>query len=182
MTTTERRGNWMQTYTGKQYWPIDPRADEVDIIDIAHALSNMCRYGGHCRTFYSVAEHSVLVSQWLRKQGHDKPIQLKGLMHDGTEAYCTDVPRPLKHMLAGYDDIEHRNWLAICERFDISPDMPQCIKDADNEVLLLEAEWLMKPHPAPWNIPGKPADVQLYGLGAGVAKPLFLQTFADLTK
>ena len=58
-----RKGDWMQTYTGRQFWPIDPRANEVHIEDIAHALSMMCRYNGHCRTFYSVAEHSVLVSQ-----------------------------------------------------------------------------------------------------------------------
>ena len=52
-----RIGDWMQTYSGKRYYPVDPRIEDVDINDIAHALSHLCRYGGHCSRFYSVAEH-----------------------------------------------------------------------------------------------------------------------------
>ena len=55
----QRTGNWMQTYSGVQFWPLDPHHSEINIVDIAHALSNMCRYAGHCREFYSVAEHSI---------------------------------------------------------------------------------------------------------------------------
>lgn len=59
---TERAGDWMQTFTGRQFWPMDPRPEDLDILDIAHALSLLCRFGGHCQRFYSVAEHSVHVS------------------------------------------------------------------------------------------------------------------------
>ena len=57
-----RGGGWLQTWSGRMFWPLDPRDDEVDICDIAHALAHQCRFGGHCRRFYSVAEHCVLLS------------------------------------------------------------------------------------------------------------------------
>src|SRR5665213_153577 len=89
----DRIGNWMQTYTGKQYWPCDPRPEEVFIIDIAHALSQMCRYSGHCIHFYSVAEHSVLLSRYA------STLETKkwSLLHDASEAYITDIIRPVSY-------------------------------------------------------------------------------------
>ena len=61
--TDGRKGGWIQTYTGRQFWPMDPRSHEVFIEDIAHSLSMMCRYAGHCERFYSVAEHSILLAR-----------------------------------------------------------------------------------------------------------------------
>ena len=141
----QRIGDWMQTYSGIQYWPCDPRVDEVCIEDIAHALSNICRYAGHCKSFYSVAEHSVYVSLIVPPEH-----ALTALLHDATEAYVVDVPRPLKRFLTNYKEIEQRNWMAIADKFNIPHDMPQCIKDADNAVLLAEKEYVMGPQPHPW--------------------------------
>lgn len=93
-----RKGDWMTTFTGKQFWPLDPRPEEVDIEDIAHALSMMCRFGGHCREFYSVAEHSVRC--WEVHQ------TLACLLHDAAEAYVADVIRPVKQFIDGYRAIE----------------------------------------------------------------------------
>src|SRR5258708_302056 len=87
----DRRGNWMQTYTGRAYWPADPRAEDVCIEDIAHALSLLCRYTGHCKRFYSVAEHSILISQVVPPE-----YAFFGLMHDAQEAYINDLARPIK--------------------------------------------------------------------------------------
>lgn len=171
-----RRGNWQQVFTGRQFWPIDPRADEVDIRDIAHALSLQCRYAGHCERFYSVAEHSVLVSHVVPRE-----LALMGLLHDATEAYVIDVPRPLKPFLTGYAEIERNVWIAIADRFGLPHDMPREIKDADNAVLLKEAEEIMKPHPAPWCIPGRPAKVKINCLAPGGAERLFLARFNELT-
>jgi uncharacterized protein len=171
-----RLGNWMQTWRGTAYWPLDPRAHEIHIEDIAHSLSNLCRYNGHCDRFYSVAEHSVYVSHVVPPE-----YALYGLLHDATEAYCADVPRPLKHMLADYGPIEHRNWLAVCERFELDPEMPQCVKDADNAVLLAEKIALMGPSPMPWSVPGTAAKVVIQCLLPLAARDFFLNRYRTLT-
>src|SRR5690242_11754504 len=86
-----RRGDWMQTYTGRRFWPLDPRVDDIDIGDIAHHLSLVCRFAGACREFYSVAQHCVGVSYVC-----DPKDALWGLLHDAAEAYVGDMVRPLK--------------------------------------------------------------------------------------
>lgn len=174
--TAERKGNWQQVYTGRQFWTLDPRPEDIDIHDIAHALALQCRYGGHCESFYSVAEHSVLVSYVVPPE-----LALIGLLHDATEAYCVDVPRPLKVALSEYKDIEDRIWRAIATRFGLPLKMPQAIKDADNAVLLAEQQQIMKSAPAPWCIPGKPADVGIACLSPAHAEDWFLRRFKGLT-
>ena len=138
-----RNGDWMQTYTGQQFWPLDPRAEEVDLQDIAHALSHMCRFAGHVRTFYSVAEHCVRVS--LLAPGSDRMIALAGLLHDATEAYVVDVPRPLKRFLPGYAEIEARVARCVEQRFDLETgilDHPS-VKHWDEVLLATEARDLI---------------------------------------
>lgn len=83
---------WIQTYTGRQYSYYDCKPDQIDITDIARALSHLCRFTGHCMKFYSVAQHSVLVSRETKNP-------FLGLMHDADEAYTGDMCRPLKHSL-----------------------------------------------------------------------------------
>lgn len=175
--TDARRGDWMQTATGRQFWPLDPRADEVEILDIAAALSKLCRYNGHCAWPYSVAQHSVYVS-------HQVPPAhaLTALLHDATEAYCADVPRPLKPHLAGYAAIERAIWLAVAERFGLPGELPACVHDADNAVLLAEKAQLMLPSPAPWNVPGQPAPIRVSRWTADQAREAFLSRFEVLTK
>jgi hypothetical protein len=137
-----RNGNSMQTFSGRSYWPLDPRPDEVFIVDIAHALSQMCRYNGHCQRFYSVAEHSIHVSFMV-------PVEhaLAALLHDASEAYCVDVPRPLKPFLTTYKDIELKNWLAIAQRFGLAPELPESVHVADNDILSTEHDTLMPSTP-----------------------------------
>lgn len=136
---------WLQTFTGRAFHTNPPEPDAVHIVDIAHALSNLCRFGGHVRRFYSVAEHSVHVS-YLVPPEH----ALIGLLHDATEAYVVDLPRPIKEQLPTYQDIERRVWHVIAERFGLDPDMPACVKAADNAMLLAERDQLMGPVPIPW--------------------------------
>lgn len=171
-----RAGNWMQTFRGGQFWPIDPRADEVFIEDIAHGLANLCRFTGHCNSFYSVAEHSVIVS-------HLVPTEhaLTGLMHDATEAYVGDIGRPLKLYLAGYKEIELRIWRAIADRYGLPHELPACIKLADNAALLAEGDKIMKPHPAPWCVPGEPASVKIACWQPAYAEWRFMERFRELT-
>src|ERR1035437_1784040 len=114
MTTGWLRGDWMQVYSGARFYPLDPRPDEIDAADIAHALSLLCRYGGHVDRFYSVAEHCVLMSRAVAPEN-----ALAALLHDATEAYVVDVPRPLKRCLRDYAPIEAAVWRAIASRFSV---------------------------------------------------------------
>lgn len=172
-----RIGDWMQTATGRQFWPLDPRPDEIDILDIAAALSKLCRYGGHCAWHYSVAQHSVYVS-------HQVPPEhaLAGLLHDATEAYCVDVPRPLKKYLLGYAAVEARLWTAIAQRFGLAVDLPASVHAADNAVLLAEKAQIMGPSPQPWNVAGVAAPIRVSQWGTDQAREAFLSRFEALTK
>lgn len=141
----ERRGDWMQTYTGKAFWPLDPRPEEIDPVDIAHALSMLCRFGGHVRRFYSVAEHCVLMSTAVAPKH-----ALSALLHDATEAYLVDLPRPIKRSLPEYQEIEAGIAAALSERFGVPAEMPAEVKDADNRILLTERDALLSTPPLPW--------------------------------
>jgi hypothetical protein len=170
-----RNGDWMQTFTGRQFWPIDPRASEVHIEDIAHALSMMCRYNGHCRMFYSVAEHSVLVSRALPDD-----LALWGLLHDASEAYIADIVRPAKRFIAGYCEVEDRIMSAVCERFGLSPTMPAEVKRVDNAILADESAVLLGPVPAGWGLTEPALGVEIIGWAPWQAEQRFLARYAEL--
>lgn len=166
----------MNTATGRVFWPMDPWPQEVFIEDIAHALSMTCRYGGHCQRYYSVAEHSYIISHHVPKED-----ALWGLLHDASEAYLSDIIRPAKRFIAGYKEAEDRLMLAICSRFGLDPAMPPSVKTADNAILADEMRALIKPA-APWDLPDP------NGLGAWLncwtpmtAKAAFLRRFNELT-
>jgi len=173
-----RRGDWIMTFTGREYWPMDPRPAEVDIYDIAHALSNLCRYTGHCARYFSVAEHSVLVSQLVPKH-----LAFVGLMHDATEAYVNDLARPLKHHLPQYMEAEARNWLAIAERYGLPAAIPDEVHDADNLALRMEYAALM--HHTPQLPPVKAKDtkgLEVLGLPPLIARDVFLRRYFELAR
>jgi hypothetical protein len=140
----QRRGNWMQTYTGRVYWPVDPRPEEVDIVDIGHHLSLLCRYTGACSKFYSIAEHSVLVSHMVPPED-----ALAGLLHDAPEAYLNDMNRPLKRSpgMEGYRAIERLNHGAIFTHFGLPIELPVSVEKADSDILFHEQAALMPPEP-----------------------------------
>lgn len=170
------RGDWMQTYAGKQFFPLDPRPEDICIEDIAHALSNLCRFGGHVSQFYSVAQHSVLVAGLLPAR-----LALAGLLHDASEAYMVDVPRPLKVALAEYQKLEKRLQAIIARKFDVNFTHP-FIKRADNILLMTEARDLLGPKPAGWGVPEEPAEWRVIPLEPGEAEDLFLRRFCELTE
>lgn len=134
---------YILTYTGRHFNFTDPR--EIDIVDIAHALANLCRFTGHTRTFCSVAQHSVAVSRLVPREH-----ALAGLMHDASEAYLGDVSMPLKPLLPGYREIEARVHQAIFEHFGIDPVLPPEVKRADMKMLATERLRLMPDDPTPW--------------------------------
>jgi hypothetical protein len=150
------RGDWMQTVTGPQFWPMDPRSHEVFIEDIAHGLSMICRFGGHCRRFYSVAEHSVLIARAAAPEH-----KLWALLHDASEAYIGDQIRPLKKHLAGYREAEQKIMRAICVRFGLHLDLPASVKALDLSLLMDERDQAMAQPPESWDVEVEPLGVRL---------------------
>lgn len=169
-----RHGDWMQTYSGRKFWPVDPRPEEVFIEDIAHALSMICRFGGHSLVFYSVAQHSVLVARNLRRE-HKR----WGLMHDASESYVMDIPRPLKYFIPGYKGIENNVMRAISLRYGLG-DMPADIKRVDNAILADEMSQLMAPPPEEWHLPEPPLGINIKPWGPKRAKTEFMKEFTKL--
>lgn len=171
-----RAGDFMQTYTGRKFWPMDPRADEVFIEDIAHSLSLQCRYAGHCHRFYSVAEHSVLMARHLRWEGVD--VALWALLHDASESYLVDVPRPVKPYLPGYKEAEAKVMAAVCERFGLAAEMPEKVHDADNRIIGDELENMT---PMYWHARyNEPLGVSLKYWSPAQAEEEFMATFEAL--
>lgn len=127
---------WLPTYSGKKIDIEDPDLNEIVIEDIAHALSQQCRYAGHTQRFYSVAEHSVRVANLCSPV--NKP---SGLMHDAPEAYITDLPRPLKRLPSiapVYRAIEEIMERAIFTKFNLPLHLPEEVLMFDNEILKVE--------------------------------------------
>lgn len=116
--------------------------DDLRIEDIAHALNNICRFGGHCPQFYSVAQHSVLMSMLATDAGMSKRDQRTALMHDASEAYLGDVIRHIKSAIPFYADMEHKMMLALAEKFDFDWPMPPAIKKLDGDLLETEMQSL----------------------------------------
>lgn len=176
-----RRGDFIQTFTGGQFWPLDPRADEIDIRDIAHALAMQCRYAGHCIRFYSVAEHSVLVARWLLPR-YGAAIALAGLLHDASEAYLVDVPRPIKPALEGYKRIENQVYAVIAQRFNLPREIPAEVHEADSRILLDERAQNMAPASYEGGWPDmEPPGIKLQFWAPDVADIYFLSEFKYLS-
>lgn len=126
-------GSTIRTWTGRYFDVANPRAEDICIDDIAHALSLICRYNGHIDEFYSVAQHSILVASILPRE-----LQLCGLLHDASEAYFADVVRPAKRLLREYKTLENGVLRAVAERFNLPRLMPAEVHRADNIVLVTE--------------------------------------------
>ena len=132
--------SWIQTANGHLFDVLAPDPAKIDITDIAHALSNICRYTGHTGVFYSVAQNSVLASLHIT----DAKFALAALMHDASEAYLGDVSRPLKKVLGKtYTDIEDRLEAVIARKYGYEYPYPDCVKEIDNALLETEFKHVM---------------------------------------
>jgi hypothetical protein len=164
----------MRTYTGRFVDPMNLKVSDIDIMDICHHLSHICRFGGGTRYHYSVGQHSVLVSQvqcttecLLTKPYCPPPDasqhRRQKFAHDFTEAYLGDIPRPIKYLpeFAAYRDAETKAHEVICQAFGIPAPMPPCVHTADNQLLVAEGAALMnysyrKDYGAPGNVKIEP--------------------------
>jgi 5'-deoxynucleotidase YfbR-like HD superfamily hydrolase len=167
---------WIETYSGRVVDLLDPNPDDIVIEDIAHALSNICRFGGHSRVFYSVSQHSVLVSQGL-----PDTMKLAGLMHDSAESYLSDIPRPLKLYLNGkYGDLEKKYMGIISRKFRFQEIEPEEVHIADQAVLLAERRDLFNWTGEDWGICVKPFEGKIIPLSPWLAEHRFLGVFRVL--
>lgn len=140
--------DWIQVHGGGKVRPLHLREQDIDISVIAHALSMQCRFGGHCLKFYSVAEHCVRASKIVHESD-----ALWALLHDASEAYLLDIPRPIKYMDEFYEyrQAEKRAMETICNHFKLPIDEPKGVKHADEVMLATEARDLMQPLHPEWS-------------------------------
>ena len=176
-------GPYLQTVSGRWVNPFDPDPEQLDAGDIARALANQCRFGGHCRVFYSVAQHSVIVSELIEQRGGDAEDAFAALMHDASEAYLGDMPHPLKHrspLGAAFKAAEGELEQAIRARFRIKPDVP-AIKPADRALLASERRAFSA---ETWHWPElegvEPLDLELTAWSPDEAAEAFARRYAEL--
>jgi len=172
---------WIFTWSGRQFWPFNPQAEDIAIEDIAAALSHLCRFGGHSRYFYSVAQHCVHVADLLEAEGAH--VALYGLLHDAPEAYLLDLPRPIKRSreLAPYREAERRIMEAIRDAFDLEPTPPQALGWADEAVLATEVRDVMNEHIASqWVLSTNALPLRIEPWEPEYARCAFLSRFESL--
>lgn len=171
------RGPWCQTYTGVAFYPLDPRPQDVNPLDIAHHLALQCRFGGACRVFYSVAEHSLRVAAIVPPED-----ALAGLLHDAAEAYAQDLVRPVKQALPQYRDIERRIAVVLSERFQVDlVNLPESVKRADEVMLATEKRDLMSQAAREWAWLPPPLHDRILPMTWDRAKGMFLRRLRELT-
>lgn len=144
-------GNWIQTRYGKRVDVTDLDIHSIDINDIAHSLSNLCRFNGHTNEFYSVASHSVHTAWLTMDATHNPHYALVSLLHDASEAYLTDIPSPIKKILKDYAAVEKTLMQGIHKAFGISEELAAeaepHVKRADNIALVTEFSQLFDGDP-----------------------------------
>lgn len=168
------------TISGTYFNFLDPQPEMFTTRDIMWGLSHVCRFAGQCKSFYSVAQHSVLVSEQLPPE-----LALAGLLHDAAEAFIGDVTAPLKKLLPQYKEIEQRVERCIFEKYGLPYPLPPEVKQVDLRMLATEQLQLAAPHEDEWGIlrgihPYK--DMHITPLDPASARGLFLRRFNLITR
>lgn len=185
---------FIRTYTGRKYWPLNPHPEDVCIEDIAHHLALINRFAGATYEPYSVAQHSILVSKCIKDRlapfiGADRLrlLCLAGLLHDASEAYLQDIPRPFKHspVMDLYREWEEKNERAIAEALGVEYPWPTCVKSADIVLLRTEMRDLLGKKTevyATWRLEDRPADLlsTIFPLEWRDAETKFLHLYREL--
>jgi hypothetical protein len=184
-------GGKITTFTGRHLDPLAAMPDDIDVRDIAHALALTCRFKGHCRGFYSVAEHSVRVSFHLENPAHPD-LALWGLMHDAAEAYLADLGGPIKHRFfvqngaapearfVSFGEAEDRLLEVIAASLGFPPVDYAAVRDGDLTLLATEARDLFRIDPRTWGIDQPPLPEALVPWTWQQAEEAFLARFSAL--
>lgn len=174
---------FIELHSGRRFCPLNPVVSDIDILDIAHALSLECRFANQAKVHYSVAQHSCLVAQTLVDWGEDRETVRWGILHDAHEAYLCDIPSPMKEHpdFAPYREVEARVQRAVCERFGLPEKEPEAVRRADKVLLATEARDLMPFREAHWRgLTMPPLEIRIRPWAAHEAKSRFLQFFRSL--
>jgi hypothetical protein len=180
----------IELVTGKYLDVCEPDPDAISLEAVAHGLANTGRFAGQSCRFYSVAEHAVLVARRLQETGRPLAIVLEGLHHDDPEAFLTDVTRPLKRRIPGYQDIEAGMARAVEDALGvpIREPMTEVVKGADTWALACEAHHLLPSQGHSWFCDGEyqegdvGAESFTFGLPPAEAKGLWLEAHAALCR
>lgn len=163
-----KRSDYIRTYSGVKFWPLEPSAKDIKPKDIAHSLAQKVRWQGHCSRFYSVGQHSLRVARAARiyatlmelPEEECDLIYMYGLLHDANEAYLPDIPTPLKPLIKGWKKIERHLDSVIIKSFKLaqmSTEHRRIVKMADKALLQMEADELfernIKDHHPHWPLP-----------------------------
>lgn len=167
---------WIQTWTGKQFWPLDPRPEEVSIVDIAWQLAGQNRWKGATKMPITIAQHSTIVSRLC-----DPEYAMQGLLHDATEAYLGDMAGPVKSGLPDFQRAEARLWAVIAERFGVPVELHESVKRADAISLHTESRDLLHPPPVEWRscLP-PPMEDHIVVTGLWTSANMFMARFREL--
>jgi len=181
--------DWIQTYKNLVFDYNNISSENINIYDIAHALSNICRFGGHTIVPYSVAEHSIRCAELLYNESID--TQLWGLLHDAAEAYIGDIPTPLKkHLLfqsenysISLNKYEEEILTTIAKTFNLSPTIPIKVKEKDRILLITEARDLLPSPLKKWQETHlKPLKSTIVPWSSFVAEQKFITKYIQLRK
>ncbi len=179
-------GTWIQTYTNARFDLADPKPEDIFTEDIARALSHLCRFVGHTGSFYSVAEHCVLMSRAVEPR-----LAFEALLHDAAEAYVGDVTSPMKIAMRNltvesykhvspFDVIEQRVREAISHRYGIAAVLPPGVKAADLAILETERRHFFADIVHHWNLDTEPLDVKIQCWEPDEAMMLYVERFDEL--
>ena len=179
---------WIETFTGKRLSPLHLDEKLIDIVDIAHSLSLLCRFVGHCLTFYSVGEHSILLTEIVAdNMGTSSAISteyfnrtcLAALLDDAAEAYIGDISRPLKHspQFKFFRELEEQIKGKIVHKFHLSGADWELVKKADNIALATEAKWNMADRGKGWNFTYPALPLEIHRIANEDVEPMFLELF-----
>ena len=178
-----RIGDWTQTAFGVKFHILDPQPEDFLIGDIAHALSNQCRFTGHTTKFYSVCDHSIRVCHYIKdKYPGNHREAYAGLMHDASEAYLSDLARPIKHLpeFQFYRDLENSLMAKIAARFEFDWPMSEIVREADNVLLGTEARDLIYRPIDDWHLRYKMLDHRIHPMTPDAADFSFRCLFHEL--
>ena len=193
----ERKGDWFQTFTGKIFYALDPREEEIDIRDIAHSLSLSCRFQGHCYYFYSIGEHCIrtkmIAMSLLVNMGantvdiNPAEVAFWSLFHDAAESYIGDINAPLKANMTQYKDVEDNILSVIGKKYGFSYPMSDKVAEivykADKIMLATELRDILTTAPKAWDNDEKPSeDMVIVPYSPQEVERIFLGEYYNITK